>query len=74
MGKDKESKDRIYKKIELVGTSSNSFESAIESAVKRAGKTLKGLRWFEVKELRGAILGEGSIEYQAVVDVSFELK
>lgn len=74
MGKNKESQDRIYKKIELVGTSGKSFESAIESAVKRAGKTLKGLRWFEVRELRGAIRDGGAIEYQAVVDVSFELK
>lgn len=73
MAKKNDSKDRIYKKIELVGSSSKSFESAIETAVQRAGETLRGLSWFEVKELRGAIR-EGSIEYQAVVSVSFELK
>jgi len=73
MAKKNDSKDRIYKKIELVGSSSKSFESAIESAVQRAGETLRGLSWFEVKELRGAIR-EGRIEYQAVVSVSFELK
>jgi dodecin len=73
MAKNKE-RGRTYKKIELVGTSGKNFETAIESAVQRAGKTLRGLRWFEVKELRGAILEEGSIEYQAVVAVSFELK
>lgn len=74
MAKKKDSKDRIYKKIELVGASGKSFESAIESAVQRAGETLRGLRWFEVKELRGAIRDDGSIEYQSVVSVSFELK
>ena len=73
MAKKNDSKDRIYKKIELVGSSSKSFESAIETAVQRAGETLRGLSWFEVKELRGAIR-EGGIEYQAVVSVSFELK
>jgi flavin-binding protein dodecin len=74
MAKNKNEKDRVYKKIGLVGTSSKSFESAIESAVQRAGQTLRGLRWFEVKELRGAIRDNGKIEYQAVVSVSFEIK
>ena len=74
MAKNKGSRDRIYKKIELVGTSGKNFESAIQSAVLRASETLQGLRWFEVKELRGAIRDKGAIEYQAVIEVSFELK
>jgi dodecin len=73
MAKNRNGGDRIYKKIALVGTSSKNFESAIESAVRRAGETLTGLSWFEIKEFRGAIRN-GKIEYQAVVSVSFELK
>jgi flavin-binding protein dodecin len=73
MAKNKGSKERVYKKIELVGTSNKSFAFAAQNAVKRARKTLQGLKWFEVKELRGAIQNGGVIEYQAVLLVSFEL-
>ena len=39
----------VYKKIELVGTSPNSIEEAIENAVSRAAETVHNLRWFEVR-------------------------
>jgi flavin-binding protein dodecin len=44
-----------YKVIELVGTSPESVEKAIENAIGRARQTLQGLDWFEVKEIRGYI-------------------
>ncbi len=74
MAKEKENRERVYKKIELVGISTKSFEAAIETAVKRASETLSNLSWFEVKELRGAIQGSNVREYQAVVLVSFEVR
>ena len=46
-----------YKVVELVGTSSEGIDQAIEGAIARAGQTLKGLDWFEVKEIRGQIQG-----------------
>ncbi len=65
--------DRVYKKITLVGTSTESFEKAIENAVERASETLRHLDWFEVKELRGRI-EEGRVsEFQAVIEVGFRL-
>ncbi len=42
-----------YKVIELVGTSPEGIDQAIENAISRAGQTLSGLDWFEVKEIRG---------------------
>ncbi|MCI0414766.1 dodecin family protein [bacterium] len=72
--KTNESRDRVYKRIDLVGVSSKGFEDAIESAVKRASETLTGLRWFEVTEMRGAIQNDQVNEYQVVVTVSFEVK
>ena len=44
-----------YKVVELVGTSSEGIDQAIEGAIARAGQTLNGLDWFEVKEIRGQI-------------------
>lgn len=65
---------RIYKKIEVIGTSSQSVEAAIQRAVDRAGKSLEKLSWFEVQDVRGHIDGEGKIsEYQVVVKIAFEL-
>ena len=38
----------IYRVIELVGTSEDSIEDAVDTAIVRAHKTLRNLRWFEV--------------------------
>lgn len=63
---------KTYKLIELVGISRNSYEEAIKNAIEEAKKTLKGLSWFEVVELRGGIKN-GEIEYQAKLKVAFEV-
>ena len=62
-----------YKVIRLIGTSSEGFSEAAESAVKEAAKTLKGLAWLEVKETRANIKDGKIAEYQAVVDVGFKI-
>lgn len=65
--------DKVYKKIRVVGCSSKNFEGAVSSAVSKASETLKGLAWFEVIELRGAVRGGKVEEWQATVDLSFKL-
>lgn len=62
----------VYKKVEVVGTSTKSYEDAIQGAVDRTGKTVHNLAWFEVKELRGGI-AKGKLEYQAVIVIAFKL-
>ena len=47
--------DHIYRVIELAGTSKKSVEVAIATAITRANKTIRDLRWFEVVQ-RGEIL------------------
>jgi flavin-binding protein dodecin len=44
---------RVYKKIELVGSSPHSIEAAIQSAVTKASQSIRNMRWFEVAETRG---------------------
>jgi len=65
--------DHVYKKIELVGSSPNSIEDAVKSAVSRASKTLRNLRWFEVKEIRGHIDNNAVAHWQVTVNVGFTL-
>lgn len=64
----------VYKKIELTGTSSKSIEDAIQHALAKAGKTVRMMRWFELSELRGAIVEDQVGEWQATIKVGFRLE
>jgi flavin-binding protein dodecin len=65
---------RVYKKVEVIGTSSQSVEHAIQRAVDRAKESLEKLSWFEVEEVRGHIDDVGKVtEYQVVLKIAFEL-
>ena len=65
---------RIYKKVEIIGTSSESVEAAIQRAVDRAKDSLEKLSWFEVKDVIWHIDSDCKVsEYQLVLKISFEL-
>lgn len=65
---------RVYKKVEVIGTSTQSVEDAIQQAVNRAKESLERLSWFEVQEVRGHINDDGKVaEYQVVLKIAFEL-
>jgi flavin-binding protein dodecin len=66
--------DHIYKVIELVGSSETSIEDAIQTAIARASKTLKNLRWFQVVETRGQIQDGKVRHYQVTLKVGFTLQ
>lgn len=63
--------DHVYKKIELVGSSTKSIEDAIRNAVETAGKSVRNLRWFEVVETRGHIEDGKIAHYQVTIKVGF---
>jgi flavin-binding protein dodecin len=63
----------VYGVTEIVGTSTNGVEDAIESGIARASTTLRGLNWFEVTEIRGHI-DEGRVaHYQVGMKVGFRM-
>ena len=65
--------DHIYKKIELVGSSSKGIEEAVKNALSRAKKTVRKMRWFEIIETRG-YLEEGKIaHWQVTLKVGIRL-
>jgi hypothetical protein len=64
--------EKVFKGVEIVGTSDQSFSHAIEVAVKRARQTLRELSWFVVEEMRGG-LQSGRLEYQVTLRVYFKL-
>jgi flavin-binding protein dodecin len=64
--------ESVYKVVELVGTSSESWEKAAKSAVERAAETLRDLRVAEVVE-QDLQLKDGKVElYRAKVKLSFK--
>ena len=65
--------EHIYKKIELVGSSATGIEDAVNNAVKRAAKTVRNMRWFEVSEIRGHLADNKIDHWQVSVKVGFTL-
>ena len=66
--------EHIYRVIELVGTSEESIEDAIRSAISRAGSTLRNLRWFEVARTSGHIANGAVAHYQVTLKVGFTME
>ena len=64
-------KDKVYKLIELTGTSTRSIEDAINTALKRAGKTIKNLGWFQIVETRGSMEKNQVNHWQVTIKVGF---
>ena len=65
--------DHIYKKIELVGSSTEGIEQAVNNAVGKASKTVHNMRWFEVSEIRGHLENEKVCHWQVTVKIGFTL-
>jgi flavin-binding protein dodecin len=66
--------ESVYKVIEIVGTSEQSWEKAAASAVERASKTLRDLRVAEITQLDMS-LKDGKVEaYRAKLKVSFKFE
>ncbi len=64
----------VYKVTEVVGTSPTSIAEAVKTAVKRAGKSIRHMSWFEVAETRGMIKDGEVSEFQVVVKIGFKLE
>ena len=63
----------VYRVTEIVGSSAEGVDAAIQTAVTRAAQTLHGLDWFEVTEVRGRIADGQIAEYQVGLKVGFRL-
>ncbi|WP_415381713.1 dodecin [Halosimplex sp. TS25] len=64
----------VFKKITLIGTSTESFDEAVDDAVDRAEETLQNVYWVEVEEMGVEMASVENREYQAEVEVAFELE
>jgi dodecin len=66
--------DHVYRVSEIVGSSSNSLDEAIRNGIGRATRTLRHVDWFEVTEIRGAVLEDRVSYFQVGMKVGFRLE
>ena len=65
--------NHVYKTVELVGSSDSGIEAAIQNAVGRAHETIRNIRWFEVKQVRGHVEDGRVAHYQVSISLGFTL-
>ncbi len=66
--------NHVYKSIELTGSSETSIEDAVRTALDRAGKTIRNMRWFEVVETRGYMEDNKVAYWQVTVKIGFTVE
>jgi len=64
----------VYKQIELTGTSHDSIEDAVKSALAKASETVRNMRWMEVTDIRGNIQDNMLNVWQVTIKVGFTLE
>jgi flavin-binding protein dodecin len=64
----------VFKKVTLVGTSTESFERAVDDALGRAQATLENIHWMEVESMGVEVASVEQPEYQAEVEVAFQVE
>lgn len=65
--------DHVYKVVEIVGSSTDSMEAAVDNAIARASKTLSNINWFEVVNTRGHVEDGKVAHYQVTLKIGFRL-
>ncbi len=68
------SNHHTYKKLEMVGSSPNSIEEAIQNAISETSKSVKNLDWFEVVETRGHIVDNKVAHFQVTIKIGFRIE
>ena len=65
--------NHAYGLSEIVGSSPDGIEAAVNNAVARAGSTVRNLDWFEVQNIRGQIEGDSVAHWQVTVKMGFRI-
>ena len=65
--------NHVYKSVELTGSSTTSCDDAIRAALKRASRTLRNIKWFEVVSTRGQVEAGDVVHWQVTIKAGFTL-
>lgn len=66
--------NHVYKSLELTGSSSESIEDAVNTAIAKASESVRNIQWFNVVETRGHVR-DGKVAYwQVTIKLGFTLE
>ncbi|WP_295388612.1 dodecin [uncultured Thiodictyon sp.] len=66
--------DRVYKLVEVVGTSSTGTDDAMHNAITTAAKTIRHIDWFEVVKTTGHVVDGKIAHFQVTLKIGFRLE
>jgi flavin-binding protein dodecin len=65
--------DHVYRLSEIVGSSPNSIDEAIRTAIAKAAQTVRNIEWFQTEEIRGQVVDGGVAYFQVRLKVGFRV-
>lgn len=66
--------NHVYGVSEIVGSSPDGVEAAVDNAVAKAAQTLRNLDWFEVTDIRGQLVDGAVAHWQVTVKLGFRVE
>jgi flavin-binding protein dodecin len=66
--------DHVYKTLELTGSSTRSSDEAVSTAIERASRSIRNIKWFQVVETRGHVEDGKVAHWQVTLKVGFTLE
>jgi dodecin len=65
--------DHVYRLSEIVGSSPNSIDEAIRTAIAKAAQTVRNIEWFQTEEIRGQVADGGIAYFQVRLKIGFRV-
>ena len=65
--------DHVYRLSEIVGSSPNSIDEAIRTAIAKAAQTVRNIEWFQTEEIRGQVVDGGVAYFQVRLKIGFRV-
>ena len=65
--------NHVYRLTEVVGSSPDSVDEAIRTAIRKAAQTVRNIEWFEAQEVRGQVVDGDVAYYQVRVKIGFRV-
>ena len=66
--------DHVYRLSEIVGSSPNSVDEAIRTAIEKAARTVRNIEWFQTEEIRGQVVDGAVAHFQVTLKVGFRVE
>ncbi|MFC7531914.1 dodecin [Actinoplanes sp. GCM10030250] len=63
----------VYRLTEVVGSSPDSIEDAVRTAISKASRTVRNIEWFETKEIRGQVNDGEVAHFQVTLKIGFRV-